>query len=169
MSGIAHILRPLQGSSLSPAEADEIIALVKSRVRLLPAETFQVTVTVSSDDLLDVLAWHEGDAGGWVAHEFTGNNKQWLARYDAFVGANRDDCWHLMPPSLQWAVHEFENRGAGPLRGALDTMSVRCRPLTDAPVVVRCGAIDPDEGACIVESDPRGIHPGEHFYSMAKI
>jgi len=95
----------------------------------------KVTVTVNSDDLLDVLAWHEGSDLGWDDWKPQPSNDRWLAAYQDADGARREELFSLMPASLQWAVHEVEHRGADPLRDALDKMLIACRPLTDTYVV----------------------------------
>ena len=91
----------------------------------------KVTVTVNSDDLLDVLAWHEGSDLGWDDWKPQPSNDRWLAAYQDADGARREELFSLMPASLQWAVHEVERRGVVLLRAALDEMGISCRPRTD--------------------------------------
>ncbi|CAN5422350.1 hypothetical protein BH09ACT9_BH09ACT9_00370 [soil metagenome] len=134
MLDIPAISRSLLGVNLTEAQAEQIIAMVKSRVRILPkSHTIRVTVSVSSDDLLDVLAWNEGKVGGWVGHAFQPLNSALLRNYSSESPGSerRESAFLTMPASLQWAVHEYEKRGPGPLRDALDTMGVPSRPLTD--------------------------------------
>lgn len=73
-----------------------------------------VTVTVSVDplDVFDVLAWREG----WDGHVMQPLNDRLLALYDNANDEDRLTLWHLMPASLQWAVHEAEHRGDAHLR-----------------------------------------------------
>jgi hypothetical protein len=94
-----------------------------------------VEVTVYTDDLLDVLAWHEGPRRGWDEWKFQPDNARKLNAYrNAIIrGADVEQVFDSMTSSLQWAVHEVENRGPDPLRAALDSVGIRCRPLTDTP------------------------------------
>lgn len=79
------------------------------------SETIEVMVTVDPEDAFDVLAWYD-DQGDRV---FSPVNARWLRAYDASSGLRKADIWRAMSPSLQWAVHEFEQRGADHVRAVL--------------------------------------------------
>lgn len=101
-------------------------------------ERLEVTITVESGDLLDVLAWHEGIDLGWDEWHYQPTNDRWLAAYQDAQGERREELFRAMTPSLQWAVHEAEceppGRGVQRIREVLDQMEVRCRPLTDSAI-----------------------------------
>jgi hypothetical protein len=134
-------------------------------------ETLKVTVSVATDDILDVLAWHEGVDYGW--------DRKLSARNDRFLAACQDAddeekarLFDVMPPSLQWCVHEVERRGVSPLWFALSLAGV-ADPRTEAPAPApldvaapdaeNCGLVDDDEGACILAVGHDG---DDHWYSM---
>jgi hypothetical protein len=133
MVNIHRITEQLRGVTLTRSEAEEIIGMVQSRVRAVEPKRLQVTVDVSTDDLLDVLAWHEGPRRGWDQWKFQPDNARKLTAYgNALVrGADVEQVFASMTPSLQWAVHEVERRGTAPLRAALDSAGIQSRPLTD--------------------------------------
>lgn len=95
-----------------------------------------VTVDVDSDDILDVLAWREHQAG----HTFQPANFRWLSVYQkAATKARRNEIWRSMPASLAWVVHEVEQRGTNALRAVLTQMapadtSGAAAPAADAAV-----------------------------------
>jgi hypothetical protein len=161
--GIERITDQLRGRTLTPAESEKIIAMVRSRVResVERVKSLNVTVSVSSDDLLDVLAWHEGTDLGWDEWKYQLANDRWLAAYQDASGERRDDLWSNMPASLQWAVHEVEHRGTVPLRDALDRMGIACRPLTDVYVV--CDRLLDAETNEHCEYDGRQALTGSHW------
>ena len=72
----------------------------------------KVMITVDTDDVLDVLEWY----GDLSDHTFDPENARWLRAYDDSTGYRKTEIWSLMKPSLQWSVHEFEQRGATALR-----------------------------------------------------
>lgn len=80
------------------------------------SEAIKVMVHVESDDVADVLAWYGDDSAG---HTFNPVNARWLNAYDSAEGSRRTELWQAMSPSLQWAVHELEQRGADHVRAVL--------------------------------------------------
>lgn len=95
------------------------------------AETITVTVSVDMADVIDVLAWHESADYGWEYHQFKPTNDRWLAAYQDLDGDEREELWRSMPASLQWCLHELDQRGVTPLWWALSAAGVPDPRLAD--------------------------------------
>lgn len=78
-----------------------------------------VTVDVDLVDVKDVLAMVEGADGGWDEHVFDPINDHWLAAYQDSDDERKKALWLNMPASLQWCIHELEQRGVWRLKAFL--------------------------------------------------
>lgn len=82
----------------------------------MASRPLQVTVSVSTDDIRDVLNWADG--GNLEGGDTT--NRRYLYAYASAVLADaRARLWDYMPASLQYCVHEVEQGRAEQLREVL--------------------------------------------------
>lgn len=98
--------------------------------RMGVAETLHVVVTVTSAEILDVLAWAAGDSH----HHYDERTVRFLTAYQATPSrTRRAEIFGFMPAGLQWALNEHEQGRDDILHDTLNAITAQAaaRALAD--------------------------------------